>query len=92
MSRLRLDSKTVTTLTVIAPSRRRPGIPSRKASSGIVSSLRPGAVTSPLVSAAKPPRRATSSSAEVEQRLDLGAVEDEHLHPREPTREAAPGS
>ena len=36
------DSKTVTTFTVIAPSRRRPGIPSRNASSGIVSSLRPG--------------------------------------------------
>ena len=70
------DSKTVTTFTVIAPSRSRPGIPSRNASSGIVSSLRPGAVTSPVgqrdeAVAQGVEQRARSSSSSTSARLRI---------------------
>ena len=72
----------MTIFTIIAPSRSRPGIPSRNASSGIVSSLRPGAVTSPVVSAREAVAQAVEQLAEVEQRLDLGAVEGQDVHVR----------
>ena len=77
VARVAGDSKTVTTLTVIAPSRRRPGIPSRNASSGIASSLRPGAVTSPARQRREAVAQGVEQLAEVEQLLDLGAAEYE---------------
>ena len=72
----------MTTFTVIAPSRSRPGIPSRNASSGIVSSLRPGRGHLAGGQRAEAVAQAVEQLAEVEQRLDLGAVEDQDVHVR----------
>ena len=58
----RLPSNTVTTLTVMCAPCRCPGIPSRNASSGMASSLRPGAAIRPALRSRKPERSASSSS------------------------------